>query len=127
LNPIGRPTKYDPKYIDLVISLMELGWSKTRVAAYFRVHKDTLYEWIKQHPDFSDAVRVGETLSEAWWEEQGVAALTSKEYNTNMFKWLTSNIHGWTDKQSQDINMKGELNIGSRIESSRRRTAEIKE
>ncbi len=127
MNPIGRPTKYNPEYIDLVVSLMEKGWSKTRVAAHLRVHKDTLYEWIKQHPDFSDAVRVGETLSEAWWEEQGVTALTSKEYNTNMFKWLTSNIHGWTDKQSQDINMKGELNIGSRIESSRRRTAEIKE
>jgi len=127
LNPIGRPTKYKPEYIDLVIELMEQGWSKTRVAAHLRVHKDTLYEWIKQHQDFSDAVRVGETLSEAWWEQQGVAALTSKEYNTNMFKWLTSNIHGWSDKQSQDVNMKAELSVGSRIESSKRRVAEIKE
>jgi len=105
---------------------MSKGYSKTRVAAKLGVHKATFYDWMEAHPEFLDAVRVGETLSEAWWEHEGQNALWIHKYNTNMFKWMTSNIHGWSEKQSQDIKVDGDLSIGSRIESARRRAFEEK-
>jgi len=117
----GRPTKYTPGFIVITLELMAQGYSKTKVAATLGVHKDTLYEWMKVHPDFSDAIRAGETLSEAWWEDEGRQALTKEKYNTPMFKWLTGNIHGWSDKSSQQVDISGDLSIGSAIEKARRR------
>jgi hypothetical protein len=42
-----------------------------QIAAKIGVSKDTLYEWMKVHPNFSDAMAVSATLSQAWWEEKG--------------------------------------------------------
>lgn len=125
VNKVGRPTKYDPAFIEQTIELMSKGWSKTRVAAKLGVHKATLYDWMEAHPEFLDAVRMGETLSEAWWEQAGQDALWVHKYNTNMFKWMTGNIHGWSEKQSQDIKIGGDLTVGTRIEQSRRRASEV--
>jgi hypothetical protein len=52
----GRPTEYRPEYCQAVIDLMAQGFSLTAFAASICVAKDTVYEWIKVHPQFSDAV-----------------------------------------------------------------------
>jgi hypothetical protein len=39
-----------------VINFMAQGFSLTAFAGSIRVAKDTIYEWIKVHPQFSDAV-----------------------------------------------------------------------
>lgn len=119
-NKVGRPTKYDPAFIEETLTLMGKGWSKTRVAAKLGVHKATFYDWMEAHPEFLDAVRLGETLSEAWWEAEGQNALWVHKYNTGMFKWLTGNMHGWSEKQSQDVKVE-DLTPGARIEHARRR------
>lgn len=52
----GRPTLYRPEYCDLVIEDMAKGYSLTAFAGGIRVSVDTVYEWIKRHAEFSDAV-----------------------------------------------------------------------
>ena len=52
----GRPSEYRPEYCRAVIDFMAQGFSLTAFAGSIRVAKDTVYEWIKVHPQFSDAV-----------------------------------------------------------------------
>ena len=55
-KPMGRPTEYRPEYCERVIEFMSQGYSLTAFAGSIRVARDTVYEWIKAHRDFSDAV-----------------------------------------------------------------------
>lgn len=51
--PAGRPTKYDPAYVDQVYRLALLGLTDAEIADFFQVHQDTLYAWDAAHPEFS--------------------------------------------------------------------------
>lgn len=66
----GAPTKYDPKFCKDVITFGEQGLSKAQMAARFKVHRDTLHQWEKAHPQFSDAVKKAVGLSQGFWEDK---------------------------------------------------------
>src|SRR5262252_3316717 len=55
-QPQGRPSEYREEYDQLVIEFMGQGFSLTAFAGHIRVARDTVYEWIKRHASFSDAV-----------------------------------------------------------------------
>lgn len=57
---LGRPTLYKPEYCQQVIDHMAKGHSFWSFAAEIDVCMDTLSEWCKVHPDFSEAKRVGQ-------------------------------------------------------------------
>lgn len=59
--PGGRPTDYLPEYCDGVIAYMAQGFSLTAFAGSIRVSRETIYEWARVHPEFSDAVRVAQS------------------------------------------------------------------
>jgi hypothetical protein len=52
----GRPSEYRQEHCEAVISFMAQGYSLTAFAGSIRVARDTVYEWIKCHSEFSDAV-----------------------------------------------------------------------
>lgn len=47
---------------------MSQGYSKGALAGHLGVARSTLFLWIDQHPEFSDAIKQGEAASQAWWE-----------------------------------------------------------
>lgn len=55
----GQPTKYKPEYCEAVIKHMAEGNSFWSFAANVDVCFDTLSEWTKVHPEFSEAKRRG--------------------------------------------------------------------
>ena len=69
--PAGRPSEYKAEYCDAVIEYGKLGKSLAWMAAELDVHKDTIYEWIKVYPEFSDAMARARLKSQAWWEDFG--------------------------------------------------------
>lgn len=64
-HPGGRPTDYKPEYCEQVEKLCKLGATDEEIAAFFEVHKDTIYEWQKKHPKFSDSVKAGKVIADA--------------------------------------------------------------
>jgi len=66
----GRPTKYNEELCDEVISLGKQGFSITQIAYELDIHKDTLYEWKKKHPEFSDAIKKARDYAQGFWEHQ---------------------------------------------------------
>lgn len=82
---MARPTDYRPEYCDQVIAWGEEGKSVTWMAAHLGVHRDTLYEWDRVHPEFSDAFMRARHLSQAWWEDQGQSGMYAPGFNGSVW------------------------------------------
>lgn len=61
-RPAGRPSKYDPAYVEGVISSGRMGFSLTGFAGSIEVDRDTITEWRKVHPEFDRACRISKAV-----------------------------------------------------------------
>ncbi len=95
----GRPTKYKPEMCQVVIDMMKEGASKTEVAAELDIVWDTLARWQVEIAEFSEAIKKGEKLSEAWWLRKGRVNLENKDFSPTLWYMNMKNRHGWSDKQ----------------------------
>lgn len=67
-KPVGRPTKYDESFCEQVIDYGKQGLSLTQIAFELDIHKDTLYDWKKSKPEFSDALKKARDYAQGFWE-----------------------------------------------------------
>ena len=98
--PAGRPTKYKKSMCEEVVPFMSQGFSQKALAGHLGISEETLYQWIKQHPEFSESVKDGSTQSAIWWEKVGMTGMVGKIAGFNATTWIFNmkNRHGWTDK-----------------------------
>lgn len=90
--------KYKPELCDLIPDLYKGGKSDAEVAVALDVSKDTYYKWIKQYPEFGDAVKKGKTISENWWQDIGRKACEGKIVtNARIYIANMKNRFGWTE------------------------------
>jgi len=92
-----RPSTYQPKHGKLALALMAEGASKVEVAVALGISRDTFYRWIDKYPDFSDTIKDGEWLSQAWWEKQGRTNIANKQFNTALWYINMKNRFNWSD------------------------------
>lgn len=72
----GRPTKYQPEWmLEKVLELGMNGASRAKIAFVLGIHYDTLVEWEKRYPDFSDALKMAKLGAQVWFEEIMQAAV----------------------------------------------------
>ena len=57
--PGGRPTLYKPEYVKQAYRLALLGCSQAEMGRIFGVDDETVAEWKRVHPEFSDACARG--------------------------------------------------------------------
>lgn len=103
----GRPTKYLPEYCDLVLELGEQGKSKAQMARTIGVTRETLDEWAKRYPEFSDAIKGALELSLAWWEDAGQQGmfLGAKGFNSTAYIFQVKNRFKADYRDTQDHNL----------------------
>ena len=64
-RPRGRPPKYRPEFAERVTDLCLLGATNAELAQVFGVKDEaTISDWIKQHPEFGQAVKGGRELAD---------------------------------------------------------------
>lgn len=116
-NKGGRPTNYRIEYCDKVIAHMSKGFSFESFAGEVGVCKDTLYEWVKNHKEFSDSKNIGFELNRRFWEKVGIDIATGTGVASNgnatafifnmknRFKneWRDKVETGITDKDGEDV------------------------
>lgn len=68
---MGRPTDYRPEFCEQVIEYGKLGKSLAWMASEFDVSRECIYEWMRVHPEFSDAMTRARAHSQRWWEDKG--------------------------------------------------------
>lgn len=104
--PGGRPTKYRKEYCKQIVDYMSQGNSAVQFAANIGVSKDTIQEWVKEHPEFSVSYRDAMTRCEAHWERI-IQAKTVRKMpgNDNLLMFWMKNRFKWSEKiESKNTN-----------------------
>jgi len=68
-RPVGRPSLYDPAYVDRVIELGKIGKSTESIGATLGVGTATLYRWREEFPEFREALELAKEFELQWWED----------------------------------------------------------
>lgn len=63
--PAGRPSKYQDSYPRLAYEFALLGKTDEELAIVFGVNPDTIYEWDRVHPEFSETRARGKEIADA--------------------------------------------------------------
>lgn len=62
---IGRPSKYKPEFDIQAERLSMLGLTDKQLSEFFEVNEDSIHEWKKVHPSFSESLKRGKEHSDA--------------------------------------------------------------
>ena len=111
--PAGRPTKYKASMIDLISKMGNHGESMAEFAVSLDISKDTLYEWMHDKKEFSDAIKAARLRSQVWWES--TAKTQAKEGGGNaaalLFQIKNRFADDYRDKQETELSTKGDKPI----------------
>lgn len=97
----GRPSKYEPRFCQMVIDHMSDGASMTSFAAEIGVARSTINEWMAVHPEFSEAIKIAKAKCAAWWERLGRQGAQGGEVNPTLVIFGLKNMAAddWREKQ----------------------------
>ncbi len=103
---VGRPlAKFDlpDGWQDEILNLYKTGASDVEVKSLIWYQRgsfsnDLWERWMKDEEQFSETVKVGKMLSEAWWTSQGRMNLKSKDFNFVGWYMNMKNRFNWKDK-----------------------------
>jgi hypothetical protein len=102
-HPGGRPTKYTPEMCNLVMECGREGGTVAEMAAACDVSIQTLYEWSKVHPEFSESFTRGQELAEATWSKhvrEGLKKTPSEFQGAANLKYMAQRFQErWSERQ----------------------------
>lgn len=115
----GRPKRimeFTQAQLEHITSLYEEGASDVEVKAYIRkeigkLSNDLWERWMLEEPVFSETIKNGRAMSNAWWEREGRKALRDKDFSYTGWYMNMKNRFGWADKQENNNNNSGEMVI----------------
>jgi len=88
------------------INLSRQGFSEVEIAAEMGVGITTLRSWSDTYEPFAIAYEIGQALHESWWLQKGKNGLDERYFNTHLFKFLTGNKLGYSEKiENKNLNM----------------------
>jgi hypothetical protein len=98
----GRPSEYRVEHCQLVIEFMGQGYSLTAFAGHIRVARDTVYEWVKRHSEFSDAVSRARAARITALETKLLRSRKGAETSAAVFALKNADPLEWRDVRSVD-------------------------
>lgn len=98
--PAGRPTDYDEAYADQVLRHLSEGYTLASFGGIVGCSRDTLYEWAKVHPQFSDAIKRGRAAGQHKWETRLSKQAEEGSGNTAAIIFAMKNLYkdDWADR-----------------------------
>ncbi|MFA5952789.1 MAG: helix-turn-helix domain-containing protein [Hyphomicrobium sp.] len=112
----GRKPLYHSGMHATVLELGADGKSRSQIARELGVSRKSLYEWIKNYPDFREAMEAANDLALAWWEDQGQKGVWSgRDFNAQCFSWQMKNRFPNDYKDKHEISGDPERPLVARI------------
>ena len=96
-----------------IVEEMAQGLSKEAAAASVGVTRQTMHTWTEHHPEFLDAIKLGEELCLEFWERLGVRGAAGLVDGFNATAWIFNmkNRAHWRDKHEVTGEGGGAINI----------------
>jgi hypothetical protein len=95
--------KYKPEMCKQILEHYVNGESDAEVAVALDVSRQMFYRWIKEKPEFAEAVQRGKTLSECWWQRLGRAGASGKvKIQARVYIANMNNRFGWRENPIED-------------------------
>ncbi len=101
--PAGRPSTYDPAYCEQVMEFMALGYSLTAFAGSIRKAWSTVHIWMAEHPEFSDAVKVGKAARTFSLERDLLSEDVGPRITARIFALKNAAPEEWRDKHDHTL------------------------
>jgi len=105
--PAGRPKEglnsLPDNWYDDVLNLYKEGGSDVEVKAMIyewrgSFSNDLWERWLKEEPEFSETIKMGKILSEAWWTKEGRTNLNKSSFSFTGWYMQMKNRFNWTDR-----------------------------
>lgn len=127
-SKFGAPSKYEPKFCDMLVEHMGKGYSFESFAGHLLVTRATLYTWLEAHPDFSDAKHKGMEANRLKWEGISLNNAETNKGNSNGIRFnMINRFRGeWTDSHAVDVTTKGKEVTSSGVDLSKLTDAELR-
>lgn len=106
---LGRPSKYKDVYCNEVIETMATGLSLTAFAGEIGVARSTINEWMGNHPEFSEAVKIGQAKRVRYLERTMLDGDAGPKITARIFALKNADPEEWRDKK--EVEHKGGLEI----------------
>lgn len=124
---IGRPTKYDPKFCELVIKAGMEGKSSSYICSMLAIGRTTFDRFMAAHEEFRDAYQLSQEYSCEWWESQARRNIKdpAKSFNANLYAFHMRNRfkHHYSESMGSIVS----LNTNSATPQAENANKEIKE
>ena len=122
--PVGRPTKYEPRFDDELLDAMSRGYSLTAFAGEIGVSRYTLDNWASSFPSFMEAVSRGRAARLKYWESKlinvgetgGVGQMGTVTIFALKNASASMGASEWLDKQ--EVTHSGQVTLAALVESS---------
>lgn len=137
-NPVGRPSKYDPAYCDLLEAFMGEGYSATAFAGHIGVNRQTIDNWAKDHAEFFEALTCAKAKRLLHWEKTALtvakdgggpgsaSVITFGLRNMGDAEWADVQRSEVTGKDGGPIQSESRLDLTALTEDQLRALASIK-
>ena len=110
-DKVGRPkdgvSTLPNGWYDSVLELYSEGASDVEVKALIyswrgSFSNDLWERWLLEEAQFSETIKNGKIISEAWWAKNGRTNLVNKDFNYTGWYMNMKNRFGWADKVQQE-------------------------
>ena len=102
---MARPSKYTPEVVARIVEALEQGATYEAAAAHAGVHYDTLNEWRKGFPEFSEALKKAEAEAELHWLEQIESAAAAGAWQAAAWRLERRYPERWGKRERVDVAM----------------------
>lgn len=113
----GRPKITTAQFVDdwkeQTLALFAEGASMLEIyTTVLDIDYDTFDRLRREDEEFSQTIKKGLQLSQAWWESNG-REIRDKDLNATLWYMNMKNRFGWADKQEIKQEMSGQLDVGT--------------